>query len=195
MPRSSEQFDVIRNRKKQLILDTALKLFAENGFHATSISRIAKKAGISKGLTYNYFSSKQEILDEIIQNGFDSIYTHFDLNHDGVLTEDEFIYFIQKAIHVIVEKREFWKLYMSLMLQSDLAQTVRESYSLTSTKILSMLTQFIASRGSKNPEKDLQSIAFLLKGATLIAITNPEVFESKNTVETITESCFRLITK
>ena len=50
MPKSPEQFDDIRKQKKQLIMDTALELFAENGFHATSISQIAAKAKISKGL-------------------------------------------------------------------------------------------------------------------------------------------------
>ncbi|MFW5756578.1 MAG: TetR/AcrR family transcriptional regulator, partial [Tangfeifania sp.] len=86
MPRSSEQFNDIRKQKKKLIMDTALELFAENGFHATSISQIAKKAGISKGLAYNYFESKDEILDQIVKSGFDSVYSHFDMNHDGVLT-------------------------------------------------------------------------------------------------------------
>ena len=62
-PRSAKQFDEIRKQKKELILESALELFAENGFHATSISQIAKKAGISKGLIYNYFESKNEILN------------------------------------------------------------------------------------------------------------------------------------
>lgn len=50
------------------ILDAALDLFAEKGFHATSVDQIAKRAGVSKGLTYNYFSSKEELLVAIIDN-------------------------------------------------------------------------------------------------------------------------------
>ena len=65
-PRSAKQFKEIRKEKKDHIMEVALELFAENGFHATSISQIAKKAGISKGLTYNYFESKKELLDELI---------------------------------------------------------------------------------------------------------------------------------
>ena len=72
-PKSAKQFNDIRTQKKELIMNVALELFAENGFHATSISQIAKKAKISKGLTYNYFESKKEILDEIIKKGFDSL--------------------------------------------------------------------------------------------------------------------------
>ena len=56
-PRSAKQFKDIRKQKTELIMETALELFAENGFHATSMSQIAKKAGISKGLAYNYFEN------------------------------------------------------------------------------------------------------------------------------------------
>src|SRR5660397_145107 len=84
-PRSAKQFKEIRKEKKDLIMEVALELFAENGFHATSISQIAKKAGISKGLPYNYFESKKELLDELITHGFNSIFENFDLNQDGVL--------------------------------------------------------------------------------------------------------------
>ena len=90
MPRSQEQYDGIRKQKKQLIADAALELFSQNGYHATSMSQVAKKAGVSKGLAYNYFESKKEILDEILKTGFDSVYSHFDLNHDGILSRDEF---------------------------------------------------------------------------------------------------------
>src|SRR5690554_3101974 len=128
MPRSQEQYDEIRKQKKQLIMDTALELFAENGFHATSMSQVAKKAGISKGLAYNYFESKKEILDEIIKAGFDSIFSNFDLNKDGVLTEEEFNFFIQKSFQVLRENLRYWRLYYSITLQSKVAESFQSEY-------------------------------------------------------------------
>jgi AcrR family transcriptional regulator len=47
-------------RKKQIAL-VALDLFAEKGFETTSISEVAKAAGIGKGTVYEYFSSKEEL--------------------------------------------------------------------------------------------------------------------------------------
>ena len=194
MPRSSEQFDKIRKQKKKLIMETALELFAKNGFHATSMSRIAQKAGISKGLAYNYFKSKQEILDTIIKTGFDSVYAFFDLNHDGVLTEDEFRYFIRETFGMVFENRIFWKLFISLILQEKLAESAMKKYSKTNEKIISMLNQFITSRGRENPEDDFLIIALMLKGAFFVAVTNPEVLEAENITDKITEACFRFIT-
>lgn len=56
-----------RERKKEetrsRILSSAFKLFAENGFEATTIDQIAEAADIGKGTFYNYFSSKEAALD------------------------------------------------------------------------------------------------------------------------------------
>jgi TetR/AcrR family transcriptional repressor of lmrAB and yxaGH operons len=48
---------------KERILDSAWELFWQNGFHATSIADIAKRSRLPKGSIYNYFSSKDELLE------------------------------------------------------------------------------------------------------------------------------------
>ena len=48
-------------------MDAALELFVTYGYQGTTISQIAKKASVSKGLLYNYFKSKEELLHEIIR--------------------------------------------------------------------------------------------------------------------------------
>lgn len=57
MPKELSDF-----RKKQ-ILDASWKCFAENGYHKTTIRNIASSIGVSTGVIYNYFKSKDEILD------------------------------------------------------------------------------------------------------------------------------------
>ena len=48
--------------RKQLILTTAARLFAERGFHRATTKDIAEAADVSEGTLYNYFESKDEIL-------------------------------------------------------------------------------------------------------------------------------------
>jgi AcrR family transcriptional regulator len=194
MPRSKEQYEKIRKQKKQLIMDSALELFAENGFHATSMSQVAKKAGVSKGLAYNYFESKQEILDGIIATGFDSIYSHFDLNHDGILNRDEFEHFIRNSFKAISENRKFWKLYSTIIMQADLAESMMEKYGDRSQTIMQILNQFIASMGRKDPEGDMMVISSLIKGALMIVMSAPDFFPLKQLEDKVTEACFRLLT-
>ena len=52
---------------KERILETALELFAQSGYLGTSMSDIAKELGITKGALYKHYTSKQEILDSIVE--------------------------------------------------------------------------------------------------------------------------------
>ncbi|MGN0144893.1 MAG: TetR/AcrR family transcriptional regulator [Clostridium sp.] len=52
---------------KEKILNSALDLFAENGYHAVTVRDIAAKVGIKASSLYNHFESKQNILDELIK--------------------------------------------------------------------------------------------------------------------------------
>jgi AcrR family transcriptional regulator len=52
-------------RRAQL-LKVALELFAERGYHATSISHIIESASVARGTFYQYFRSKREIFDQLL---------------------------------------------------------------------------------------------------------------------------------
>lgn len=56
----------MQERKKQ-ILDAAVRLFAAQGFHATSIQDIVNELGMAKGSVYFYFKSKDELLVSIFR--------------------------------------------------------------------------------------------------------------------------------
>ncbi|WP_050801661.1 TetR/AcrR family transcriptional regulator [Ornithinibacillus scapharcae] len=66
-PLNEEQLKDIRDERKQQIMSAAIKVFAENGIKLTKISMIAKEAGVSHGLVYHYFSSKEEVLYESLE--------------------------------------------------------------------------------------------------------------------------------
>jgi TetR/AcrR family fatty acid metabolism transcriptional regulator len=53
------------DEKKQIILQSAMKVFAEVGFHRAKISKIAEIAGVGAGSVYLYFENKENILEEI----------------------------------------------------------------------------------------------------------------------------------
>jgi len=59
-------------RRAQL-LAVALDLFAERGYHATSITHIIEKASVARGTFYQYFRSKQEIFDDLLDQLFEQV--------------------------------------------------------------------------------------------------------------------------
>lgn len=66
------QEQLIAARRNQ-ILDTAALIFAEKGFHSTTIRDIAKAAGIADGTIYNYFENKTALLLGIFERMRDSV--------------------------------------------------------------------------------------------------------------------------
>ena len=85
--------------KKQLILGTALNLFAENGFHGTATSKIASEAGIANGTLFNYFKTKEELIVAI---------------YHSILKEmDDFI--IERMVSHSISKESFGSLFESTL--------------------------------------------------------------------------------
>ena len=57
---------VVEDRREQVI-DAAIRVFARKGFHRTINRDIAREAGITSGLIYYYFQSKEELLQAIVE--------------------------------------------------------------------------------------------------------------------------------
>jgi len=67
MARTQEQNERMSLVTKGKIMDAGLKLFSRKGFSMTSIKDIAQAAGISTGLIYRHFSTKEELFDELLK--------------------------------------------------------------------------------------------------------------------------------
>ena len=61
-----------KHLRKSEIADAATFLFAKNGYDSTTLDDIAAKSEFGKGTIYNYFNSKEEIYDYIIEDIFSS---------------------------------------------------------------------------------------------------------------------------
>lgn len=63
--------------KEKLILDAAVFLFTSKGYTATRMEDVAKKAGISKGLTYFYYKNKEDLFMALTKKAFDQFKEEF----------------------------------------------------------------------------------------------------------------------
>ncbi len=73
MPRNKAQNEKVRDERREQILTAALGLFAGKGFSATRTTDITEKTGISQGLIYHYFPSKEAIFTELIGKGLTNL--------------------------------------------------------------------------------------------------------------------------
>ena len=105
--------------KRENILSAALELFANEGFAATPTSKIAKKAGVSEGLIFRHFGSKQGLLDALMEE----VNARLEKFMAPVLAENDPKLAIRKAIEIpfIVPEKEydFWRLQFMLRWQKE----------------------------------------------------------------------------
>lgn len=102
--------------KQNKILQAALELFAEEGFKATSTSKIAKKAGVSEGLIFRHFGNKEGLLTAIFKEAEQKLHIVF----ADIIFETNPKKLIEKTISIssIAIKdentKQFWKLQYKL---------------------------------------------------------------------------------
>lgn len=176
MPRTPEQYEEIRNEKKRAIMNVALDLFANEGFYSTSISRIAEKANISKGLMYNYFESKEELLNTILDDGFKRLIQNFDINNDNIITDEEFEHYIDSMFSILDENQSFWRIYFSLFVQSPLQEIISQKMMEWYTPLFSMLNDYFKRKNVEDPETEALLFGSLLDGIGFNYIMNPSLY-------------------
>ncbi len=179
-PRTEAQYEMIRNEKKKIIKDAALELFANEGFHQTSIAKIARKAAISKGLLYNYFDSKEQLLSELFQDIMQRIIDLLDPNHDEEITPEEAEHFFDEFFKILVENPKEWRLFYQLTMQKDVMDfLLKES---THSKIQSnqqIIFNYFMKQDFNDPELAIIMFSSIFKGFTMMYAFAPEMFSDE----------------
>jgi TetR/AcrR family transcriptional regulator len=105
-----------RLQHKQEIMNIALKLFSEMGFHNVSMQQIAEKSEFSVGTLYNFFESKETLFEELINNASAKALNEFLEVLDGPGNEKERLQaFIRHQPKFLEKHGTILKLYISEM--------------------------------------------------------------------------------
>jgi AcrR family transcriptional regulator len=146
--------------KKENILNAALELFAQEGFKATSTSKVAKAAGVSEGLIFRHFINKDGLLQAILDLGEEKAKTLF---ADIVLETDP-----EKVIKNTCEfgmklsqdkaQMDFWKLQYKIKWEI-------EQYNEHKTEPLELaLTNAFQKLGYENPKLEARLLLIVIDG-------------------------------
>jgi len=175
-PRTQEQFKEIREEKKAMIMATALEIFAEKSFLGASVSMIAKKAGVSKGLLYNYFESKEDLLQQIIFQTLDSFIELFDESKAESFDENDLAGLINFNFDLIKKDPHFWKLYVSLLVQPAAFKFIEAKLPEFIKAFTKILVTYYQKKGVKYPEAQARLLGAVLDGVSLNYILDPKGF-------------------
>ncbi len=181
-PRSEEQFQAIRESRKEQILETALELFAEDGYHLSSISRIADKAGISKGLLYNYFESKEDVLKALMHKIMGEIMEGFPQSGANNFSEVDLMKWVDYSIEVTLKDLQRARLYLTLSTQPEVTPIFMELATEPIQQFMGGMIAFFEAKGVENPLSLVRHVAAMMDGIQMHIILDPENYPVKDSV-------------
>jgi TetR/AcrR family transcriptional regulator, cholesterol catabolism regulator len=102
------------NDKHIRIIETAMKLFSQKGYHSTSIQEIAENSGIAKGSIYNYFSSKEDLFMSIFKHYHERLFSKFSQVEEerSLSIRDMFIEQLHIQFQQFLSQKEFIHMQM-----------------------------------------------------------------------------------
>jgi AcrR family transcriptional regulator len=167
VPRTKEQFEKIREKTRENILNTSIQLFAQKGYHGTSINDIAKAAKISKGLAYNYFDSKKKIIEAIFNQLFqegEKFVAVMDTVDDPY---EKLKLIIEFTFKYYENNEEQWLLYASFIFQPGILEEGKRQAAEFNKKYLDKIEEIFRNLGFKDPKMELRFFGALLDGIGL----------------------------
>ena len=173
------------------ILDSAEQLFAEHGFHGTSVREITKLSGVQVSLSYYHFESKVAILEAVVDRRADQhiedhrrlLRNNLAANQGRPLPIKQLIgVFVRPALERLVGGDAGWKCYVQLL--SHLAfESARSEHASVFFKYDEVITEFIDEfkRSIPNADpKDLHWVFYFLQSALTHALLEPQIVDRQS---------------
>lgn len=190
-PRTSEQYELLRQERKEEILDAALHVFAQDGYHASSVSQIASKANISKGLLYNYFESKEAVLVQLMDELFDYAMDLMKVVPDEVIDDERFEEIIRLSVQIPLEEPKKWKLYMALAFQQDVSEILIKEMSVKMGPYIQGISNYFIGKGYEDPMAMMRIFSAVLDGVQMHCLLDPENFPAQQAQDYLIEQFVR----
>jgi AcrR family transcriptional regulator len=154
MPRTSAENNRIRRATREHILKTALSLFCDKGYYATSIEEIAKQAQISKGLLYHYFKSKADVLAALVDIRISEVLTVMNAAKAQPTPVEQIRHIAEGALADVQQQPDVFRFYLNLFSQPKLDPIVAQSTQKLmdeQSRQFEVQTQMFAKLGLENP--------------------------------------------
>lgn len=126
-----EKVRLVKARKQKEIIESAIRLFAENGFTNTSIQEIVNDCGISKGAFYNYFPSKEALHIAIFKYYFEEMKTRtHEIEVQQLPPRDKLTSLLSVPFEQLTKQKDFFTVYMreqSFSINKELRQVMEKT--------------------------------------------------------------------
>lgn len=173
MPKQT--FHKIPEEKRERLLEEAAKLFAEKGFNETDMTRLAKKAGVSKGSLYDYFDSKTDLYLHVCMDGLEKSRQAV---YGGISSEWDLFrqveHMFRKGVEFALSHPEYVALYLNISssgMENFADQLSREVEQRTAEHLKGLIREGV-DKGIVRADIDVDLTAFLINSLYIMFIVS-----------------------
>lgn len=113
-----------KNAKQVIIIDAALKVFREKGYANARMADIARRAGVSYGLVYHYFGSKEVLFEMIVESWWSALYAMMEKEiASGDDIRDKLVNIIEFFLNTYGQKPNLMSIFVSEVCRSSVYHT------------------------------------------------------------------------
>jgi AcrR family transcriptional regulator len=140
-----------RNDTREQVLAAAARVFARNGFHATSLEAVAEEAGFSRGAVYYNFSDKEELFLELLdrrcaERAQDLREVFADTDDDVETTSRQAQLAAQQALDAMTGDAEWRALYMEFLAHAARNPAFRRAFARRTDQMRAALEEVVVER-------------------------------------------------
>ena len=158
--------------KREQLVETASRLFAEHGFHATGIDTVLAESGIAKKTLYNHFRTKNELILAVLRQ-HDSEFRNYFMRQVESLAEtprERLLAIFDVAENWFSQKNFYGCLFINAIGEfSDHDSPVREICREYKKLMRDYIRELAEQAGAGNPADLAEELAILLEGAIVTA--------------------------
>ena len=174
MARSPRLNAQMRAASRARILKAALRLFARHGYAATSIRMIAKAAGISVGLLYNYFPAKTSVLTALFEESMRDVQASFAYAEEAKTARERIERLVRGAFTILNSNRDFWQLSYGVRMQPAVVAGLGKRLHAWTATIQATLARYLKDAGSTQPKLDAAMLFALIDGVSQHYVLDPQ---------------------
>lgn len=137
--------------KKNGIIKAGYDLFCEKGFYKTNTAEVAKAAGVSTGIVYNYFSDKNDILIEVVKLYISHLKDRFSVIVESPIHKENIGSIIEQFIDVSISSHTMTiEAHNEFLALSMLERDIQEVFSQFENTTLETIRDKLLSAGFSN---------------------------------------------
>lgn len=185
MPRTSDQNQALRAQARDNIVEAALDVFGANGFDGATTADVAIRAGVSKGLVFNYFPTKQALLQALIERTLGEALGHWEGQDWTGAPAAQLTMLLDAAVDQVCARPHFFRLYFSLVLQPGGSDAVEAAVATLKPRLeayYGRVAALMTALGSDDPVADAHLFQFALNGLAQAIASKPALLEAPETL-------------